>query len=42
VEAGVEMEEISQYLGHTNTTVTRNVYARFSPDYLRKAASALD
>lgn len=42
VEAGVPMEEISQYLGHTSTEVTRRVYARFSPDYLGKAAAALE
>lgn len=41
-EAGVEMEEISQYLGHSNVSITRNVYARYSPDYLRNAASALE
>lgn len=41
-EAGVPMEEISQYLGHSNVEITRRVYARYSPDYLRKAASALD
>lgn len=42
VEAGIPMEEVSQFLGHSNTTVTRNVYAKFSPDYLRKAAEALE
>lgn len=41
-EAGTPMEEISQYLGHTDISVTRKTYARFSPDYLRKAASALE
>ena len=41
-EAGVSMDEIAQYLGHSSTSVTFKVYARFSPDYLRKAASALD
>jgi integrase len=41
-EAGVPMEEISQYLGHSSVEITRRVYARYSPDYLRKAASALD
>jgi integrase len=41
-EAGVAMEEISQYLGHSNVEITRRVYARYSPDYLRKAASALE
>lgn len=41
-EAGVPMAEISQFLGHTNQNITYKVYARYSPDYLRKAASALD
>ena len=41
-EAGVPMDEIAQYLGHTNARVTREVYARFSPDYLRNAAAALE
>lgn len=41
-EAGVPMEEISQYLGHSNVEITRRVYARYSPDYLRKAAEALE
>jgi integrase len=41
-EAGVAMEEISQYLGHASAEITRRVYARYSPDYLRKAASALE
>lgn len=41
-EAGVPMEEISQYLGHSNAEITRSVYARYSPDHLRKAAEALN
>ncbi|MBX8825285.1 site-specific integrase [Ochrobactrum sp. SFR4] len=41
-EAGVPMEEIGQYLGHSSSEITRRVYARYSPDHLRKAASALD
>jgi integrase len=41
-EAGVPMSEISQYLGHGATAVTERVYARYSPDYLRGAASALE
>ncbi len=42
VEAGVPIEEVAQYLGHTNPAITRSTYARFSPSYLRKAASALE
>ncbi|RYC34056.1 site-specific integrase [Lichenibacterium minor] len=41
-EGGVPMEEIAQFLGHRDVTVTRKVYARFSPEYLRKAAESLD
>jgi integrase len=41
-EEGVSMEEIAQYLGHSNVNTTRKIYARFSPDYLRKAAAALE
>lgn len=40
-QAGVPMAEISQYMGHSSTDVTERVYARFHPDYLRKASDAL-
>lgn len=42
VEGGVPMVEVAQYLGHSSESVTYRVYARFSPDYLRRAASALE
>ena len=41
-EDGVPMEEIAQYLGHNDINVTRKIYARYSPEYLRKAAGALE
>jgi len=41
-EDGVPMEEIAQYLGHSNVNVTRRIYARFSPDHLRGAARSLE
>lgn len=41
-ERGVSMAEIAQFLGHADSRVTERVYARFSPDYLRKAADALE
>lgn len=41
-EDSVPMEEIASYLGHSDVSVTRDVYARFSPDHLRGAASALE
>jgi integrase len=41
-EDGVPMEEIAQYLGHEDVSVTRKVYARFSPHYLKAAAASLE
>lgn len=41
-ESGVRMEEIAQFLGHADMKVTEKHYARFSPDFLRGAASALE
>lgn len=41
-EAGVPIDEIAQYLGHTNPHVTRSTYSQFSPQHLRKAAGSLE
>ena len=41
-EEGVPMQQIAQYLGHNDSRTTERVYARFSPDYLREAAKALN
>lgn len=41
-EAGVPMPEIAQVLGHTDDRITQRIYARFSPQYLRKAVMALE
>lgn len=41
-EAGNSMAEIAQVLGHTNPAVTFKTYARYSPDYLRRAVKALE
>ncbi|MDE2103785.1 MAG: site-specific integrase [Patescibacteria group bacterium] len=41
-EAGVSMHEIAAFLGHTDPRITFRVYAKYSPDHLRKAASALE
>ncbi|KFI30987.1 integrase [Haematobacter missouriensis] len=41
-EAGVPMSAISQYLGHSSTSITERVYARYSPEYLADAALAVD
>lgn len=37
-EDRVPMAEIARYLGHRNSRITEEVYAKFSPDYLRDAA----
>jgi integrase len=41
-EARTPMPEIAAYLGHTTTEVTERTYARFHPDYLRRASKALE
>lgn len=41
IEDGATIAEVSQYLGHTDTRTTYRVYARHSPDHLRKVAKAL-
>lgn len=41
-EARTPMEEIASYLGHKDTRITTSTYARFNPDYLRRAAKALE
>lgn len=41
-EDGVPIQQIAQYLGHNDSRTTERVYARFSPDYLREAAKALN
>jgi integrase len=42
VQAGIPIVEVAQYLGHSNPQITYEVYARFSPDHLQKAANVLD
>lgn len=41
-EAGIPMDEIAQYLGHSDSRITASTYARYSPEHLRKAARALE
>ncbi|GAB5434937.1 tyrosine-type recombinase/integrase [Falsiruegeria mediterranea] len=41
-EAGVAIEEIAQFLSHSDSRITASVCARYSPEHLRKAASALE
>ena len=40
--AGVPMQKIAQYLGHSSTTITESVYARYAPDHLREESNILD
>jgi integrase len=40
-EAGVTMDELAQYMGHNDAATTTRHYARFSPDYLRRVANAV-
>lgn len=42
IQGGASIEEVAQYLGHSNIMTTRRIYARFSADYLKKAAGALE
>lgn len=41
-EARIPMEDIAQFLGHEDAMTTRRVYAKFSPEFLSQAASALE
>lgn len=40
--AGRRIEEVSQYLGHSNVQITQRIYARFMPEHLTEAAAILD
>lgn len=39
-EGSVSMNEITQFLGHSDPGITYRVYARLSPEYPRKAAAS--
>jgi len=41
-EGGVSMSKIAQYLGHDNDKTTQRIYARFSPEFQKDAAAALE
>jgi integrase len=41
-EDGVPMGEIAAYLGHSDDTITQRVYAKFSPEHLRRASRSLE
>lgn len=42
VGAGVPMQKVSQYLGHSNTAITERVYARYAPSHMQDAADVLN
>lgn len=42
VMAGVPIEEVARYLGHTSPRITWQTYGRFSPDYLQGASDAVN
>jgi integrase len=37
-----DIEQVAEYLGHENSEVTRRVYAKYGPQWLRKASAALE
>jgi integrase len=39
-QADVPMQKIAQYMGHTSTRITEQVYARYSPSFMRDAGDA--
>lgn len=41
-EDRVPMSEIAAFLGHNNTATTEKVYARYHPDYLKRASKSLE
>jgi integrase len=41
-ERGVSMDRIAAMLGHSDSRITSRVYAKFTPDFLRDAADALE
>lgn len=41
-EDGHSMDEIAQFLGHSNPVTTYRIYARYSPHHLRRLGSSLE
>ncbi len=41
-QAGVSLDKIAQYLGHTSPKLTYSTYARFQPGFMADAADALN
>lgn len=42
LENGSTIEEVAQFLGHSNTAITYKVYSRFTTEYLSNAAKTLE
>lgn len=42
VSNGIAIEQVAQYLGHSNTAITFSTYGRFAPNHLTDAADVLD
>lgn len=42
IEAGASINEVAQFLGHTDPKLTYKVYARFSLDYQKRITDALE
>lgn len=41
-QAEIPMQKIAQYMGHSTTKVTERTYARYSPNFMKDAADALE
>lgn len=42
LSSGVPLEKVSQVLGHSNTSVTFSIYARYLPEHMQDAVDVLD
>ena len=42
VMAGIPIEVVARYLGHSNPRITYRIYGRFAPDYLKDASKAVN
>ncbi|ABN76602.1 phage integrase family protein [Rhodobacter sphaeroides ATCC 17029] len=42
VSSGIPIEQVAQYLGHSNPSITFSTYGRFAPEHLQQAADVLD
>ncbi|MEM8957548.1 MAG: site-specific integrase [Pseudomonadota bacterium] len=41
LESGIDIEQVSQFFGHSNSQITRRTYARFTPEAMQPAADVL-